>query len=266
MKIQPLTLADLPDIDDLQPEGWPSILPHIQVYLSSPFCLPLKVCVDSTTVGIGTTIYHGDVAWLAHIIVHPDYRNQGIGKLINRTLVDQIKSSPCKTIYLIATDLGAPVYSKVGFETEIEYLFFKDLELSTPQELSEFVVPYSPQLKSQIFAMDRLTTGEDRTAHIESHLAGSFAYVQEEKVQGYYLPGFGEGTIIARCPHAGLELIKLRLKTSKNASFPIENLTATDFLNNLGFKEFKRAKRMRLGEKRDWLPKNLYNRTGGNIG
>ena len=238
MKIQPLTLADLPDIDDLQPEGWPSILPHIQVYLSSPFCLPLKVCVDSTTVG----------------------------KLITRTLVDQIKSSPCKTIYLIATDLGAPVYSKVGFETEIEYLFFKDLELSTPQKLSEFVVPYSPQLKSQIFAMDRLTTGEDRTAHIESHLAGSFAYVQEEKVQGYYLPGFGEGTIIARCPHAGLELIKLRLKTSKNASFPIENLTATDFLNNLGFKEFNRAKRMRLGEKRDWLPKNLYNRTGGNIG
>ncbi|MBL0009542.1 MAG: GNAT family N-acetyltransferase [Saprospiraceae bacterium] len=100
-------------------------MPAIQFYITSDFCFPIKVSIDHKIAGTGTAIIHHDVAWLAHIIVHPDFRNQGIGKLITESLVKMAHAKSCDTLYLLATELGEPVYRKIGFETETEYLFFK---------------------------------------------------------------------------------------------------------------------------------------------
>ena len=67
------------------------------------------------------------MVWLAHINVQPGNRNHGLGKLITQFLVDEAQAKNCDTIYLIATDLCEPVYKKVGFETETDYLFLKIL-------------------------------------------------------------------------------------------------------------------------------------------
>jgi len=105
MDRQPLELPDLELITALQPPDWPNIIPSIEFYIISTFCFPIKLIIDNKIVGIGTTIIHNDIAWLAHIIVHPEHRNQGIGKIITQTLVDSLQTK-CDTIYLIATDLG----------------------------------------------------------------------------------------------------------------------------------------------------------------
>src|SRR5688572_32638579 len=52
-----------------------------------------------------------------------------------------ISVQQCETIYLIATELGAPVYEKCGFETETEYLYFKDLKPIEGVSPSPFIQP-----------------------------------------------------------------------------------------------------------------------------
>lgn len=266
MTTQMLLINDLPSLANLTPEDWPDIVPHFDFYTKSSFCIPIKVLRHNKIVGIGTSIIHHDTAWLAHIIVHPDYRNQGIGQLITQALVDISKSKSCNTINLIATNLGVPVYEKLGFVTETSYIFFKDIQAAPSWTISSHVVPYSSSFRNQIESLDSQVSMENRTFHLEPHLQNGFVYMQDDKLEGYYLPTFDEGLIIANTALAGIELMKLRLATRTNAAFPIDNISAVAFLHAQGFREIKTSKRMILGQKKDWQPTKIYNRIGGNLG
>ncbi|MEP7232188.1 MAG: GNAT family N-acetyltransferase [Ginsengibacter sp.] len=264
--MESLEKSDLNSVTALQPEGWQDITPIICFYIKSSFCFPIKVTVEKKIAGIGIAIIHNDVAWLAHIIVHPDNRNKGIGKLITQFLVDEARAKDCDTIYLIATDLGEPVYKNLGFETETEYLFFKDIRPNESWRMSENIVAFADDFKTQVAGLDKQVSGEERLLHLAQYLEGAFVYLQNNVVEGFYLPAFGEGLIVANTTTAGIELMKLRLATKDNAAFPADNVSATAFMHQNNFKEFRRAKRMKLGIKREWQPESFYNRIGGNLG
>ena len=265
MKIGILDQDDMPLIAALQPEGW-DIISVIHFYTKASFCFPIKVTIDNKIIGIGTTIIHNDVAWLAHIIVHPDFRNQGIGRLITQALIDRAHAEQCETIYLLATELGEPVYKKLGFEVETEYVSFKGEKLNDDLADDENIKSYRSEFKKEISILDQLVSGEDRLFHLEQYLSNGFVYLQDNNAVGYYLPTFGDGLIIAKTPSAGEALMKLRLTTRDFAVFPKDNEHATAFMNQLNFTAFRTQKRMRLGKKKDWQPANIYNRIGGNLG
>ncbi|MEO6288778.1 MAG: GNAT family N-acetyltransferase [Ginsengibacter sp.] len=228
--------------------------------------VPIKLIVDEKIAGIGTAINNNDVAWLGHIIVHPDSRNQGIGKLITQFLVDISQAKNCGTIYLIATDLGEPVYKKIGFETETEYLFFKDIKPNQSWTTSKNIIAFTNDFRSQIANLDKRVSGEDRLINLAQYLEGGFVYQENNIVEGFYLPALGEGLIIANTNLPGQELMKFRLATRDDAVFPVDNLSATELMRQYNLKEFRRAKRMRLGTKRTWQPASIYNRIGGHLG
>ncbi|SDL34707.1 Acetyltransferase (GNAT) family protein [Pedobacter sp. ok626] len=266
MQILALEYEDLNLISDLRPEGWNDIKVNFDFYVQSPFCFPIKVVIDDVIVGLGATIIHNDVAWLGHIIVHPDQRGHGIGRRITESLVDTAKQNNCETIYLIATNLGAPVYEKVGFITDTEYLFFKDINFDKELLISDQVIPYKEDFKEEISIIDKMATGEERMMHLENSLENGFVYMNNHKIEGFYIPALGDGLIVANNPLAGLELLKLRLKSNDKAAFPIDNLFATEFLHDHGFKEYDVVKHMRLGKIRPYKLENIYNRIGGNVG
>jgi N-acetylglutamate synthase-like GNAT family acetyltransferase len=267
MTIETLNNSDVNLLNELQPLGWGPILPSHEFYTTNTdFCFPIRVNNDNKIVGIGTAIIHNDVAWLAHIIVHPENRKQGIGKLITESLVNDSVPKNCETIYLIATDLGAPVYTKIGFETETEYLFFKDIKAEESWEISNNILPFHSKHLEQITNIDRLIAGEDRMFHLKKYLQDGFVYYKNTIIEGFYLPTFGEGLLLAKTKEAGVELMKLRFTHHETAVFPRDNIDAIHFLYQYGYKEFKTTKRMRLGKLRDWHPSNIYNRIGGNIG
>lgn len=266
MQLHPFTATDIPLLTLLQPEGWHDIVPVYAFYNASPFCFPIKVTLANELVGVGTTIIHNDVAWLAHIIVHTDYRNRGIGKFITQSLIQSIDRRVCKTIFLIATALGEPVYEKLGFETETEYLFYKDLAANKTYIPSPNIVPYNQQYHDQIQMMDQRISGENRLFHFEQHLPTASVYTINNRVEGYFIPDFQEGLIIATSSEAGTELMKKRLATKDNAAFPIDNVAAIACMSMQGFEPFKTAKRMRLGEIRDIHYSQIFNRVAGSIG
>lgn len=267
MTIENLNESDINLLNELQPSGWGPILPAHEFYTANTdFCFSIRVDNNNKIVGIGTSIIHNDVAWLAHIIVHAENRNQGIGRLITQSLINNSQTKNCDTIYLIATDLGAPVYKKVGFEIETNYLFFKDIKVNESWVISNRIIPFQPHHKVLIAEIDKLISGEDRLFHLEKHFQDGFVYQNNDIIEGFYLPTFGEGLILAKTKNSGIELMKMRFINHDTASFPIDNIDALDFLYKYGYKEFKTAKRMRLGKHRDWTPSNIFNRIGGNIG
>lgn len=264
MDIKPLEQSDVPLVFELQPPGW-EIMSVIDFYTKADFCFPIKVTLDDKIIGIGTTILHKDVAWLAHIIVHDQFRNKGAGRLITQTLIDRADAERCETIYLLATEMGEPVYTKLGFEAETEYVSFKGEKIAG-EAGDDNIASYKSEYADQISKLDRQISGEERWFHLEPHLSDGFVYLHDHNVTGYYLPAFGDGLIVAIDPAAGEALMKLRMTTKDFTVFPAENVLATAFMAKYNFNFFRTQKRMRLGKQRDWQPANIYNRIGGNLG
>ena len=266
MTIQPLLFSDIDSLNELQPPDWEDMLPHIRYYINSSHCDPIKIISGKKIAGIGTTLKHRDTAWLAHIIVHPEFRNKGLGKMITDALVKSIDRRKFKTIYLIATELGYPVYLRSGFELEAEYADF-DIEPGRNNfKISGNIIPFEEKYKTQILELDLLTMGENREIRLNEHFQSCFVFYSKNKVKGAYFPKFGDGLIIAGSEEAGVELMKLRIQEKNYAIFPKDNKVAFEFYSRGNFKFDKYQKRMRLGKKRIWHPENLYNRVSGQIG
>lgn len=258
--------TDIEALPALQPDGWSDITPAWHFYLSCGFCKPIKVIVNDQIVGIGTTILHEHTAWLAHIIVHNDFRGKGLGTLITKALLDSIDSKQYNSVQLIATSLGEPIYQKLGFEKSGEYVFYSRNESSIEPTSITNIIDYSSEYQNSILEMDAYVTGEKRGKLLLPHLEMAKIVVEKGILQGIYLPTLGEGPIIALNDTAGIELMKFKYGNIHKAVAPINNDAALDFFQQHGFEPGMRLSRMQLGQPISWKPQYLFGRVGGNLG
>jgi GNAT superfamily N-acetyltransferase len=261
-----LSPEDLPVIVGFQPDGWAAIGPAFEFYLKEPCCYPVKAVSGKKPVGIGAAISLGETAWLAHIIVSKEERKKGVGSLIVSELLSWCREKECRTVFLIATDIGYPLYRKFGFRDQTRYLF---LEKSGPEGLPDpdgTVSRIAPRDHKAILELDRVVSGEDRRMLLAGHLETGWAVRREKRLSGFFLPTLGEGLAVAADPDSGRSLLSLRCRDSAKATLPQENGAGVDFLNAIGYRETKCAWRMVLGPERSWRPDLLYSRIGGNVG
>jgi len=266
MIITPIRTEDLGAIREFQPEGWGDIIELFIYNIHCAFCYPIKMSIAERMVAVGNTILYKDTAWLSQIIVHPAYRNRGLGKAITQELIDQIDKQQYKTILLDATSLGYPVYQKLGFETISEHLHFSANETASAFEKSTSIVPVDEHHHEAIFQLDKLATGEQREKKLMEKLHEAWIYTSNKKLKGMYLPTLGKGLIIAHQPDAGIELMKWRMNTNKSGMLPAENKPAIDFLLSNGWTQSRISRRMKLGRAIDWKPCCIYNVISGAFG
>ena len=57
----------------------------------------------------------GKNAYITSVFVEPDYRRQGIASEMLRRIVARAQAYGCVNIMLTATDMGKPLYEKLGF-------------------------------------------------------------------------------------------------------------------------------------------------------
>ena len=267
MKISLFEAEDLDLIQTIQQPDWSNLKTSFNYYLNHlDFCKPIKIILENKIVGIGTTIIHKNVAWLAQIVVHPDFRNRGIGSLITKTLIENLKNDSCKTILLIATEMGQRMYEKIGFEVVGEYSFLKNNNVDEDSQISKNIIKPDRNQFDEALVIDFKISGEDRSNQLSEYYSDSFIYIENKKIQGCVFPSFGDGLIIAENYNAGIELVKLRIKTNKTATLPIENINTLQFLRENNFIQFRTAKRMSIGAKLNWHPEKIFNRVSGQIG
>lgn len=266
MQVSEITLHDIPSVRQLQPDDWPDIIPHINFYVNSSFCSPIKVSLNHQVVGIGAAIFHRESAWLGHIIVHKDFTSKGIGSFITQSLLDSIDKNRYETISLIATHLGEPVYAKLGFKKDTDYSFYKSEEHLPAIDLNDSIQPMNLEFADEILKLDRIAFGEDREQLLREHLTSAKLFINRGDVLGFHLPTLGEGLIVAKDEVAGTELLKLYLSTKNTCVLPQENDAGRAFLINNGFKLVRQSPRMSMGKPLSFYPKMLFNRVAGNVG
>ncbi|NJK93636.1 MAG: GNAT family N-acetyltransferase [Bacteroidales bacterium] len=267
MDFEIISINDLDQIRSLQPIDWPDIIPDFSFYLKSEYCYPYKAVLNGKLIATGVSIIFEKTAWLAHIIVHPDFRKQGIGLHMVNFLLENLRQKSITSCSLIATELGRPVYHKAGFREVTEYtLLRRDQNWNIPI-FSECIASYKEKYRMQIYNLDRSISGENRENMLQDLISGSLLYLQNDTVLGYYLPDFKEGLIFAQTPEAGIELMKLKYSKSDTAVLPSENVTGINFLKQNGFTEnYKTIIRMVNGNDISWKPHCYYSRIGGNFG
>ncbi|MDQ7797693.1 MAG: GNAT family N-acetyltransferase [Candidatus Edwardsbacteria bacterium] len=261
-----ITNQDLDSLGPLQPEGWGDIVPSFKFYLESPFCFPVKTSVNEKIAGIGAAIILEGTAWLAHIIVSSENRKQGIGSEITSHLLDLTREQGCKTASLIATELGRPVYQKIGFADQEEYVFYERETPLADRKIPENISGFQEEHRARILELDRILSGEGRSRLLEKHLQNSYLHLSSGGMDGYYLPGLGEGLIMAENHRAGIELVKLKLSRSIKNVLPAGNRPGMVFMQENGFRETKRATRMVRGQRFPWQPDKMFGRIAGNLG
>jgi ribosomal protein S18 acetylase RimI-like enzyme len=115
---------------------------------------------------ITTATYGKDLAWIGMVIVDADYRRQGIATRLVRLALEQ-QQGRANTIKLDATPEGRPVYESLGFIPES---IIERWEGPAIAATATEVVKFDQRLRDDVFAMDRLAFGADRSRLLSSLL------------------------------------------------------------------------------------------------
>jgi GNAT superfamily N-acetyltransferase len=98
------------------------VLPSASLYVGYSDGVPV-----TTGVGIRT----GRTIGIYFIATVEAARRRGLGSAMTMRIVDDAASSGCDVAILQASDMGYPIYQRLGFETVVEYVGFVDPESLT---------------------------------------------------------------------------------------------------------------------------------------
>lgn len=268
MQFLPFEVTDLPLIDRFQPAGWDNLVHHFTHFIASPSCAPIKLVVEDQVVAIGASLRHLDTAWLACIVVLEEHRGKGYGLAMTKELIAQLDSRVYKTIYLDATDAGYPIYQKLGFVVEDEYIHLK--RTAQTEEIIQFdssiIRPFQESDFHPIMHLDFCMSGEYRKQLLQEWIPQAMVVADNGKIEGFYLPQLGNKPIIALSRPVGRELLKYHLAQHTNVVIPASNEAAISFVTANQLTAFRWTKRMRLGTERPVHLSMLFNRVSGQLG
>ena len=119
-KFRRMTAEDVPGADVLrQFEGWNQTIEDWRRLLSLQPDGCFVATSKSEVVGsVTTTTYGSALGWIGMMLVHPDYRNRGIGTRLMRLALDHLDACAIGCVKLDATPAGQSVYEKLGFIVE----------------------------------------------------------------------------------------------------------------------------------------------------
>lgn len=264
--IEPLNEAEISQLKGFAPPDWHF---DLEAFLLENFGLDHFFAFVAKTgdkiIAVGNGIFNGNAGWAGNIIVDENFRRQGIGLAITQAIVDEFKRRNCRSVLLIATNAGMPVYYKLGFKTSMNYSFYR---CPFPFDFNDdgHIRKIRKSDFEKILAFDSFVTGEDRLQFLSKYIMSGWGFYKKG-IQGFYLPDFGAGFIAAENTEAGLSLLRFKLSSpGQIVVIPEENFAAAGFLEQIGCIETNIAPRMFLGEETNWHPEMIFSRAAGYCG
>jgi GNAT superfamily N-acetyltransferase len=254
--------------------GWGDRATFFAWAVGQASCHPFVAEEDGRIVGTGVATAYGRVGWVGTIFVVPDRRGDGLGRTLTQTVIDDLEARGCRTLVLIATDLGRPVYERLGFE-----LLAAHVRYATPGSAETGGVPgvrpYAPGDLPAILRLDRAATGEDRSAVLESLVSPESARValgEDGAIAGFVIRGpWGGAALIAPDPDDAIRLLEWRRRLAGPdgtvaAGLPDSNTVGRERLRAAGWTESPGAVRMVRGEPLAWRPGSIWGQLNGALG
>jgi GNAT superfamily N-acetyltransferase len=222
-------------------------------------------------VGVAAGASFGGTGWVGGVAVVPAARRAGLGGALTQAILDFLASRGVATVLLHATDLGRPVYERLGFVPETEYLTLTGptrprdpvAGRTGPPDPGLLVRPGRPGDLADVLALDRAATGEDRRRLLAALWpTGGLLAADGGRPLGYHQasPWRSGGAVVAADPRAGLALLDAVIAAGDEVavSLPAANPAAVRFLEAAGFGEHSRTLRMRRGPRVRWDPAAVF--------
>lgn len=113
---------------------------------------------------VTTTTYGRAMAWIGMMVVHPDFRRQGIGAALMRLALDHVRALDIASVKLDATPAGRPLYESLGFAVEAEIERWQGV---APLEAGPVLRGPNGVSRPSLCALDRDAYGADRSRLLE---------------------------------------------------------------------------------------------------
>jgi GNAT superfamily N-acetyltransferase len=266
--IRAMTAADVEPAADLIRRGeWGEREAFFRYAVSAPQMSPFIAERDGAILGTGVASVHGPAGWVGTIFVDPSERGTGLGRALTEATTAVIAAAGCATQILVATDLGRPVYERLGFETRTFYQVFEREGVAPDEAVDAAIRPFAAGDVEDAAALDREATGEDRRPLLAAMAATEGGIVlrgPDGRVAGFVLrTPWGGGATVARDPAAAGRLLSARLRRAGpdrlvRVGTPLENEAGIAALESDGWRHTYRARRMELGPRPAWRPEWLW--------
>jgi predicted N-acetyltransferase YhbS len=237
--------------------------------LTSPACHTLVAEADGEIVGTGVATVNGPIAWVGTIWVRRTHRRRGLGTALTEAVADAAAAAGARTLVLVATDRGRPLYERMGFEVQTWYrtLEAPGTGAGTAPGDGGVVRPFAKADLPRIVALDRVATGEDRETVLTALATPDGTRVLDDGERG--VVGFvaraqwGGGATVAPHVDDALTILEARRRASSpdkrvRCGILLENEAGADALERAGWHEAWRAPRLVRGAPMTWQPEHLW--------
>lgn len=262
-----MTAADVePTAEAILRSGWGDRRVKMAFVVGHPQCRPFVAEADGAIVGTGVTTLNGAVAWIGTIWVDPERRGHGLGKALTIATIEAAESAGCRTLLLVATPAGQPLYERLGFRIQTRYRIVEAPGLAEGTA-DPRIRPYRPSDLPAMAELDAAATGEGR-----AHLLAAFAAPETTRclerhdgsLGGYLLraPWGGGATIAPSLDEAVAILHARRLAAGHDkrvrAGLLETNVAGLDRLLADGWIDSWQAPRLIRGEMPAWQPNAIW--------
>jgi GNAT superfamily N-acetyltransferase len=248
----------------------------LQWALPQPGITAFVAETDGRLVGTGIASAHGAVGWVGMIFVTPAWRGSGWGRRLTRAVIDRLEDQGCRSIVLIASPLGRPIYEREGFAVLDDQVRFTIDSIAPGEDDGDSRLrPYTPDDLGSVIDIDRFATGEDRSTVLRPLLRPSTTTVaigRDGRVGGFLIrPPWRGAAVIAPDPTDALRLLERRRRMPgfsgrTGAGLLASNLRGRALLRAAGWVEELGNVRMVRGDPLDWHPDAIWAQLRGALG
>ncbi len=246
--------------------GWGDRRVHLEFTAERSASHAFVAEADGEIVGTSLGTVNGAVGWVGLVFVSPQVRGQGLGAALTARAIDVLEKAGCGTLILVATEMGRPLYERLGFRLDTNYQTF--VAPGLPDGPSDpGIRPITLADAAVVAAADRLATGEDR-AHLVSALIeqgdGWLLTDPAGSHRGHVIrPPWGGGSTIADDPADAIRLLDQRRRAvgpARDVRCGIldENAEGRRILESRGWTHVRTHPRLIRGRPIDWRPSAIW--------
>jgi GNAT superfamily N-acetyltransferase len=280
-RLRPMTPADVDETTAIiLADDWGDRRSWFEYTIASPACRTFVAeATDGRIAGTGVATLNGPVAWIGTIWVAPEWRGKGLGRALTEAPIAAADAAGCRTLVLVATSAGRPLYERLGFELQTWYRTMEapglDGTSPSPPGATRVVRPWRPEDLGAMAALDAEVTGEDRR-----HLLAAFATPESARVvvghddrpRGFVVRAtWGGGATIAPDVDDAMALLAARRRAAGpqkrvRAGVVASNLEGVARLEAAGWSEAWRAPRLIRGTPLQWRPDGIWGQFNHAVG
>jgi hypothetical protein len=219
--------------------------------------------LDGGIVGAAVATINGNAGWVGTVFVTGDARGRGIGGALTDATIEALEDAGCRTLVLVATDEGRPLYERRGFEPDTTYHF---VEAQGTETGGGRLRPFRADDLGPMAELDRLATGEDREHLLRAFASETSAWClsDHDRLRGFVVRApWGGGATVAPDLEDGLAILEARRarvppEKTVRAGLLAANREGLERLRTLGWSEGRKPPRLIRGEPLDWRPEWLW--------